>query len=169
MSHVRPPKPRKLFAHHRWTRDEEALLGSISDRALAWKLGRTIVAVAARRHLKHIRTTKTWRPEDDRVLGTRPDSQIARLLKRRPDNVRWRRLKLGIPCRYVHRPWKKTHLDLLGAIPDQEVALQTGHPLESVRAKRQELGRSKPDPIMDYWSPVEDKLLGTMDDDAVAK
>jgi hypothetical protein len=38
-----------------------------------------------------------------------------------------------------------------------------------VRAKRQELGRSKPDPIMDYWSPVEDKLLGTMDDDAVAK
>ena len=96
---------RKAFHGKAWSVEEEKLLGTKSDRALAGQFGRTTTAVAAKRHGKHIKLIKTWRPEDDNVLGTRPDSQIARLLKRKVENVRWRRLKLGIPCRYVHRPW----------------------------------------------------------------
>src|SRR5580658_5413181 len=67
---------------HPWTEEEDSLLGTKSDRALAKKLGRTITAVAARRHNKHICFIKKWSFEDDNLLGTRPDEQVAMLLKR---------------------------------------------------------------------------------------
>ena len=65
-----------------WTEDEEALLGARSDRTLARKFGRTVEAVKARRRLKGIFLMKDWRPADDKILGTRPDNQVAMLLGR---------------------------------------------------------------------------------------
>jgi hypothetical protein len=86
-----------MEAHRkRWTVEEDELLGTKSDRALARKLGRSVGAVKGRRHHRRIRFLKPWRPEDDKVLGTRPDNQIARLLGRPAYAVGWRRRKLGI-------------------------------------------------------------------------
>jgi hypothetical protein len=52
--------------------------------------------VAARRHLKRISLIKQWKPEDDRLLGNRPDAQVALLLKRPLHQVAYRRRQLGI-------------------------------------------------------------------------
>lgn len=69
--------------HHRpWSREEEQLLGTKSDRALARKFGRTTLAVATRRRQLGISLLKPWRLEDDKLLGLRPDGQVALLLKR---------------------------------------------------------------------------------------
>jgi len=38
-----------------------------------------------------------WRPEDDKILGTRPDNQIAALLGRSTYAVATRRRDKGIP------------------------------------------------------------------------
>jgi hypothetical protein len=62
-----------------WSEDEEALLGTLSDKRLARKIGRSVEAVRARRQSKRISTKKRWRPADDKVLGTRPDSQILQI------------------------------------------------------------------------------------------
>ena len=72
-----PSRPRRP-----WTAEEDALLGTRSDRALARNLGRTVKAVQNRRQLKGVRLMKKWRPEDDKILGTRPDRQVAMLLGR---------------------------------------------------------------------------------------
>jgi hypothetical protein len=112
---------------------------------------------------------KEWRPEDDKILGTRPDRQVAMLLGRLAENVAWRRRKLGIPCFYENRRWTPDQLELLGRKADQEVAALTGHPLSSVVIKRQELGRHKADPVLTCWTPEEDQLLGTMPDEEVAR
>jgi hypothetical protein len=119
--------------------------------------------------LKGVFLVKEWRPEDDKILGTRPDRQVALLLGRLIENVAWRRRKLGIPCFYESRPWTPEQLELLGRKPDEEVASLTGHPLFAVRIKRRELGRSKVDPILTCWTPEQDRLLGTMPDDEVAR
>jgi len=58
---------------------------------------------------------------------------------------------------------------MLGKVPDAQIAHVTSHPLKAVAVKRQQLGRMKPDQVMNYTSPEEDKLLGTMTDSEVAR
>ena len=151
-----------------WRPQEDARLGNLSDPALARQLGRSTKAVKARRQAKRIRVTPVWRPADDQMLGTRPDRDVAQLLGRSVVSVAWRRRKLGIPCCYKHRPWHDYELAIIGVKPDAEVARLTGHPLQAVALKRQQLGKPKADQVMDYWTPEEDKLLGTMPDAEVA-
>jgi len=152
-----------------WTAEEDSLLGTKSDHALARKLGRTVKAVKNRRRLKGVFLVKEWRPEDDKILGTRPDRQVALLLGRLIENVAWRRRKLGIPCCYENLRWTPEQLELVGQKPDEEVATLTGHPLFAVKVKRRELGRPKADPILSCWTPEQDRLLGTMPDDEVGR
>jgi len=155
----KPPKertPKPDSKRRPWTAEEDQLLGTKPDRILARRFDRSVVAVTARRRLKHIRFIKVWRPEDDQILGTRPDRQVAMLLGRSLSNVAGRRRKLGIPCRFDHRPWAPHELDMLGNLPDEEIARVTGHPLGAVAVKRQQLGRTKPNKVVNYWSPEED-------------
>ena len=58
---------------------------------------------------------------------------------------------------------------MLGTKPDKEVSILTGHPLPAVKFKREQLGRPKADPILDYWTPEHDRLIGTMPDSEVAR
>ena len=46
-------------------------------QVLARKFGRPVNAVRHRRGKKRIRAKKDWRPEDDKILGTRTDYEIA--------------------------------------------------------------------------------------------
>ncbi len=74
------PKAGKASRSRRWTKKDDALLGVMPDEQLAKRLGRSVLAVAVRRHLKRVSTRRRWRPLDDKLLGTLPDGEIARRL-----------------------------------------------------------------------------------------
>jgi hypothetical protein len=62
---------------HRQAEDE--LLGTMTDRKLAKRLGRTVVAVRVRRVRLRIPIMdskfRLWRPVDNQLLGKRPDER----------------------------------------------------------------------------------------------
>jgi hypothetical protein len=69
-----------------WTADENTLLGTMKDREVAEKTGRTELAVSSRRYILGVPAfTKrapqgepfTWTPAKDRLLGTMPDGKLA--------------------------------------------------------------------------------------------
>ena len=67
------------------------------------------------------------------MLGQQPDRKIAELTGRTVKNVRHKRLKLGIPFfNPEFRPWKPEELELLGKIPDEEIALITKRPRDTL-------------------------------------
>ena len=65
------------------------------DEKLARKIGRSLNAIHTQRFNRGIPCFKSknhlWRPEDDKILGTRPDHQIAALLGRSTYAVATRR------------------------------------------------------------------------------
>jgi hypothetical protein len=128
-----------------WTLEEDRLLGTKPDKALARKFARPVSAVRHRRWKKRIRVRKDWRPADDRILGTRKDREVALLLGRTQSNVSWRRKKLGIPPKAMPRRWTPKEEALLGSKPDKELARKFGRTVLAVGARRCELGLPKPD------------------------
>jgi hypothetical protein len=85
--------------HRPWTKEEDAQLGTLSDRAVAEKIGRTFGAVRARRiafGLQDPSVRPRWTPAEDRMLGTAPDSEVAGRLQRTISAVKSRRKDLKI-------------------------------------------------------------------------
>jgi hypothetical protein len=90
-----------------WTAEEEAILGTMSDREVAEKIGRSRAAVVHRRIKRRIPTLfvnrkqpckcPAWTPKQRSLLGTMPDSAVARKLGCTVGSVFARRKKLGIP------------------------------------------------------------------------
>jgi len=112
----------------RWTPEEVALLGTMSDRRLARKLRRTRPAVVHKRRKldipAKIEGDRFWRPEDVALLGQRSDQYIARLLGRTVGAVQRRRRKAKI---FRHPPsprrqWTPEEDALLGTMSDEQVA-----------------------------------------------
>src|SRR5438876_6862344 len=82
--------------------------------------------------------------KDKKMLGTKPDLEIARLLGRTEIAVRMRRHTLHIPDRFAgHRHYLPEEDKLLGTRPDEEVAEILGRPLSGVLTRRQTLGIPK--------------------------
>jgi hypothetical protein len=88
-----------------WTADEDALLGTMPDADVAARTGRTLVAVQSRRYVfgvpnvmkrNPISKPPRWTPKRERLLGTMPDTVVARKLRCSPISVFNRRKKLGI-------------------------------------------------------------------------
>jgi hypothetical protein len=138
------------------------------DKKLACRLKRNYDAVAARKLNLGIPSfnpkRKLWRPEDDRVLGTRPDGQVALLLRRTVLSIINRRRKLGIrarPAKYF-QPWTQTEDRLLGSRTDAELARALRRSLQSVRKRRAKLGVHAV-VFGRAWTPRELNLLGTND------
>jgi len=92
---------------HLWTPKEDALVGTVTDPALAKQLGITISAVAHRRRRLGLGVRyahrRPWTPEEDALLGTASDTEIAARLDRHIATVCIRRQKLGIPNLYWQR------------------------------------------------------------------
>ncbi len=124
---------------------------------------------AARRGRPVDPADRPWTTKEERVIGTMPDREAARLIGRTVGAVIAHRRLNAIPYRYpLNRPWTPAELKLLGRRPDAEIAEQTGHSLKSVQGKRLELGirvRPRPRP----WSRREDRMLGTQPDTKLAK
>jgi len=111
-----------------------------------------------------------WAPEEDKLLGTKPDLEIARLLGRSHANVMARRQGKDIPYREPQlKPWKPRHIDLLGTANDEQIARRLGRSVSSVRAKRENMGIPVFDPQLRPWTKAEEEYLGTKPDIEVAK
>jgi hypothetical protein len=102
--------------------------------------------VRARRVLKHIPIyqpkIRHWRPEDDKLLGQRPDEQVAMLLGVSVQAVKHRRSRLGIRLvghRAKTRRFGPGEDVLLGTESDVEIARRLGRDPRSV-AKSHRMG-----------------------------
>jgi hypothetical protein len=90
-----------------WTAEEDALLGTMKDKDVAARTGRTDGAVSDHRYVLGVPAfvkraprgkSVEWTPAKERLLGTMPDTVLARRLRCSPMMVRWRRKRLGIPA-----------------------------------------------------------------------
>ena len=142
---------------HSWSAAEERWLGRQPDEEVARRLGRSIIAVKARRwHLGITSSPPRWTKEEDRLLGRRPDAEVARRLGRSVAGVQGRRLKLGLRSR-PNRHWTKAEERLIGSGSDAEVARRLGRSRRAVEGHRLKLGlRQHPNP---RWTEAEERLL----------
>lgn len=84
----------------------------------------------------------SYLPEEDRLLGTLPDAEVARQIGRTLNAVRKRRRRLGIALvRAVRRrrDWLPEEDTLLGTAPDTEIARRLGRSYGSVQCRRLDL------------------------------
>jgi hypothetical protein len=88
-----------------WTKEEHALLGTMPDKDVAERTGRTLGAVQARRYVSGVPNVikrnpmskpPRWTPKRDRLLGTMPETALARELRCSSFSVFFSRKKLGI-------------------------------------------------------------------------
>src|SRR5262245_16779820 len=85
---------------------------------------------------------KPFTPAEDALLGTMSDHRLAKRLKRKHAEVYGRRRELLIePYGAWSIRWGTLNLSLLGAYPDAEVAKIIGCKVETVKAKRESIGR----------------------------
>ena len=85
---------------HPWSEREERLLGTMTDRAVAERIGRTRKAVETRRLERGIAPVRArarrWTKREERLLGRMTDGAVARRLGVARRTAWMRRRKLGI-------------------------------------------------------------------------
>jgi hypothetical protein len=81
-------------------------------------------------------------PDDDHLLGTATDAQLARHLGRTVPAVISRRLKLGVRKfqSQAARPWTPEEFALLGTLPDRQLAQHCHRSYDAVAAYRWKKG-----------------------------
>jgi hypothetical protein len=65
--------------------------------------------------------------------------------------------------------WTAAEIELLGKLPDDEVARVIQRSISAVLERRELLHIPKQNPILPRWTAAEEKLLGTRPDKAIAK
>ena len=108
-----------------------------------------MASVQEKRFYAHIRAGnpayRFWTEEEIKLLGTMPDHDLARLIKRHPSTVQSKRLSLAIPYLKPHyKAWSATEISLLGKHNDEFVARQVSRATRLVRRKRVSLKISNP-------------------------
>ncbi|WP_280568221.1 hypothetical protein [Chromohalobacter sp. 296-RDG] len=87
---------------------------------------------------------RTWAPEEDQLLGTASDADIARKIGATQPQVKSRRTQLGIPSFTGVSPKKIILPDeavaLLGKASDDNIAIRYGASKSSIQRMRYELG-----------------------------
>jgi hypothetical protein len=135
-------------------------VGSPARRALIAK---------RRRHLRHL--AAYWTPEEDRLLGTAPDKELAQRISRIPSAVEVRRHRLRIrrwnsPYSFLWTPEEEA---LLGAIPDGDLAGRSRRTLEAVATRRRKAGLPVAHSKRRRFTPQEDALVRTLPVEEAAK
>jgi hypothetical protein len=165
-----------------WTRNTIAMLGTMTDAALARKLRMAVGTVLTKRRKLGIPASRPprsiqWTPEMIATLGRIPDREFARTYRMNALTVFKKRLDLGIRC-YARKSktwhyWTKKEIALLGKMPDGDVALRTGINKASVAWKRGKLNippftTKRPKKLLTDWTLKEIAVIGTMTDAAAA-
>ncbi len=114
-----------LPARHKWTDEENALLGTDSDAKIAKILGLKLHEVFdQRRRLGIPRPVRHWTEAECKLLGTASDVEIARQTGRTEHSVRHKRDELGVPS--LRTEWTEEELALLGTASDPAIARKIG-------------------------------------------
>ncbi len=118
-----------------------------------------------------------WKPEDDALIGTAPDSAIGKRLGVTDKCVQRRRYRLGIEPFVKHAPgrsvdWTEAALALLGQMSDGELGRRLGLSPKIVRAQRNRLGVAAFCPAgapSTGWTAEREAKLGTVPDRVLAQ
>lgn len=158
-----------------WTKEEDALLGKLSDREVAEKLNRTLYGVRDRRKflgktaINHapqpFRIEREPRDRYARLFAAKSDRELRAILGWSDKQIQTRRRQLaGGKVRKLEPEWTLEEDRLLGTQPDQVLARKFGRPVSAVRHRRQK----KRIRLTKAWRPEDDKILGTRPDREVA-
>src|SRR3954462_7467418 len=103
---------------------------------------------------------KPWDPQEDQIVGTKTDREIAAILNRSIASVYGRRRELGRPVVPApnHKAWNSSEEGLLGKLPDEEVAKLIGRTPCAVTNWRNLLHIPLRNPTHPKWTAEEDKL-----------
>src|SRR5687768_15576548 len=134
-----------------WSKEQDKLLGTATDKEVGRIVGRHPSNVAARRRelgmpvfrsrpdLAPPRRGAPWTEEEKRLLGTLPDGMLARRMERTFYGVKARRhTKFRKPR--LPQPWTAKEDKRLGTTSDAEIARLFLRDQADVRARRQQLG-----------------------------
>jgi len=158
-----------------WTKEEDALLGKLTDREVAGKLNRTLGGVRDRRKLlgktavdhapQPFRMEREPRDRYAWLFSAKSNQELRAILGWSYKRIHTRRRQLaGGKVRKLHPEWTLEEDRLLGTKPDQVLARKFGRPVSAVRHRREK----KRIRLMKSWRPEDDKILGTRRDRAVA-
>ena len=110
-----------------------------------------------------------WTADEERLLGTMSDQDLAKGLSRTVRAIALRRHQLGIPKFHSRRrPWTQAEEALLGTIPDRRFARKFKRSVRSVIVHRCEKGSPLLKRQKHRWRPADDNLLGVRPDAEVA-
>jgi hypothetical protein len=132
------PKPVPKIPY--WTPEEDQLLGTLSDREVARRLGRSEKAVTKRRLKRGIRACHQSCPwTSDQLAGWEPrPTRRSRALRDVPSGrFQLKRHQLGrrkVDSKIKY--WSREEDQLLGTLPDAEVARRTERSIPAVRLRR---------------------------------
>ncbi|MGP0064553.1 MAG: hypothetical protein ACLQGP_13270 [Isosphaeraceae bacterium] len=159
------PEKYGLPPRHEWTEQENALLGTDSDSAIAKILGLSRhVVFDQRRRLGIPRIPNRWTDAEIELLGTASDPEVALKLGRTVHSVRIKRTQIGVPSALPR--WKEEEIGLLGTASDPEIARRLGRTASCVQSKREQLGIP---PFFRRWTKAEVALLGSDTDNTIAE
>lgn len=172
---MKPTLPKTLRSP--WNPSTIALLGTMSDAALARKLGIDPKTVYKKRRKLGIAPSRPpsirWTREMIQSLGRMPDGEVAKTYGINILTVFKKRAELGIRC-YARKSktwhyWTQKEIALLGKFTDAEVAEKTGILKASVTWKRNKLRippctTRRPKRLLSEWSLAEIAVLGRMTD-----
>src|SRR6266404_3826859 len=158
-----------------WTKEEDALLGKITDRELAEKLNRTLYCVRGRRKFlgkaavgyapQPFRMEQEPRDRYARLFASKSNQELRAILGWTYKRIQTRRRQLaGGKVRKLQPEWTLEEDRLLGTKPDQVLARKFGRPVSAVRHRR----GTKRIRVKKDWRPEDDKVLGTRTDHEIA-
>ncbi|GMU65398.1 MAG: hypothetical protein AMXMBFR36_16720 [Acidobacteriota bacterium] len=156
-----------------WTRREIALIGSMSDAALAERLRISVTAVVRKRRslgiasFRPARRPIRWTKRSIRLQGSLPDRVVAERLGVSAATVRAKRLALGIRSTLGDRARavvRKRELREIARLPVVEACRRFDLSNTTVAKIRAELGLA-----VRRWTAEDDRLLGTAPDRDVAR
>jgi len=111
----------------------------------------------------------SWAADEERLLGTMTDQDLAQRLGRSRRAITERRRKLHIPLfRSRRRPWTQAEEELLGTMPDRRFAQKFKRSVRSVIVHRAAKGIPLLHRQKYRWTPADDKLLGARPDAQIA-
>jgi hypothetical protein len=147
------------------------------DTEVAARIKRNVVAVLKRRHRLQIPNRvpagHVWTRKQIALLGTLPDTDVARRLGCPAYVATFKRWSLKIPRAQKPgtnaNPWTPAEIKLLGTLPDEEVARRISRSVGAVIQRRELLHVPMQNPKLRDWTADEDGLLGTRSDAEIAR
>jgi hypothetical protein len=122
-----------------------------------------------RRHINP--ALRLWSDEEEKLLGTARDEDVARQINRSKAAVQARRNFLGIPAlNYLYsRPWTEEEDLLLGVVPDRVLAKRLNRTFLAVQARRSNKRIPPVAPLQRRFTKEEDAVISAMSDSEAAQ